>query len=65
MRPAGKRLMGWLCAMWRGLRDWCGDSAYDTYAACAAKRSSLPELSPGEFYVAQMERKYSRPNRCC
>jgi hypothetical protein len=58
-------LIGWLRVMWKGMRDWCGDSAYETYAACAAKRSSLPELSREEFYLAQMERKYSRVNRCC
>jgi hypothetical protein len=55
----------WVRVLWKGVRDWCGDSAYETYSACAARRSCGPELSREEFYVAQMERKYSRPNRCC
>jgi hypothetical protein len=58
-------MMRLLRVVWKGLRDWCGDSAYETYAACAASRSLLPELSREEFYLAQMERKYSRVNRCC
>jgi hypothetical protein len=57
--------MHWVRVVWKGVRDWCGDSAYETYSACAARKSCRPELSPKEFYVAQMERKYSRPNRCC
>jgi hypothetical protein len=58
-------MMRWVRVMWKGLRDWCGDSAYETYAACAARKSCGPELSREEFYLAQMERKYSRVNRCC
>jgi hypothetical protein len=58
-------MMRLLRVVWKGLRDWCGDSAYETYAASAASRSLLPELSREEFYLAQMERKYSRVNRCC
>jgi Selenoprotein, putative len=60
-----RAMMLWVRVMWQGLRDWCGDSAYETYAACAAKKSVVPELSREEFYLAQMERKYSRVNRCC
>jgi len=30
----------------------------------ARKREPLL-LSPQQFYVQQLERKYSRPNRCC
>lgn len=58
-------LMRWARVVWKGVRDWCGDSAYETYLGCAARKSTLPELSREEFYVAQMERKYSRVNRCC
>ena len=51
---------------WRGLREWSGDAAYDRYLRCA-KKSALPErpLTPAEFYVEQLDRRYSRPNRCC
>lgn len=51
---------------WRALRDWCGDSAYERYlrakkCACAAH----PPLTREQFYVEQLNRRYSRPNRCC
>ncbi len=52
--------------LWLGLREWCGDSAYDRYVQ--AQRSISPQpplLTPAEFYVDQLNRRYSRPNRCC
>jgi uncharacterized short protein YbdD (DUF466 family) len=51
--------------LWRGLREWSGDAAYDRYLACANRESRNKLLSPEEFYVEQLNRKYSRPNRCC
>jgi uncharacterized short protein YbdD (DUF466 family) len=51
---------------WRGLREWCGDAAYERYLRSARTRSGTHELlSPTEFYVEQLNRRYSRPNRCC
>ena len=50
---------------WRGLREWSGDSAYETYLACAERQTAKKPLSATEFYVEQLNRKYSRPNRCC
>lgn len=50
---------------WRGLRQWSGDSAYETYLACAERQAAKKPLSAAEFYVEQLNRKYSRPNRCC
>lgn len=53
-------------AIWRGLREWCGDAAYERYLRSAATRAScLKALSPEEFYVEQLNRRYSRPNHCC
>jgi uncharacterized short protein YbdD (DUF466 family) len=49
----------------RGLREWCGDAAYEKYANCVSRQQSNELLSPTEFYVEQLNRKYSRPNRCC
>ena len=51
--------------MKRGLREWSGDAAYDRYLACAKRSSRQETLTPAEFYVEQLNRKYSRPNRCC
>ena len=61
---------GWMRRMariaWRGLREWCGDAAYERYLHSARKRSGARDLlSPAEFYVEQLNRRYSRPNRCC
>jgi Selenoprotein, putative len=50
---------------WRGLREWSGDAAYDRYLACARRTARGGLLSPTEFYVEELNRKYSRPNRCC
>jgi len=54
-----------LQSFWRGLRQWCGDSAYETYLTCARRQQRQRPLSAAEFYVEQLNRKYSRPNRCC
>jgi uncharacterized short protein YbdD (DUF466 family) len=51
---------------WRGLRDWCGDSAYERYLRSRATRSQpCHRLTAKQFYVEQLDRRYSRPNRCC
>jgi len=52
--------------LWRGLREWCGDAAYEQYLRSkSAKTPNLPTLKAAEFYLEQLNRKYSRPNRCC
>jgi uncharacterized short protein YbdD (DUF466 family) len=60
------RLNSALRALWRGLREWCGDVAYDRYLASRLTRETPgPHLTRAEFYVEQANRRYSRPNRCC
>jgi len=56
-----------LRSFWRGLRDWCGDSAYERYLRAATKQSggACKVLTKEQFYVDQLDRRYSRPNRCC
>jgi uncharacterized short protein YbdD (DUF466 family) len=53
--------------LWRGIRDWCGDSAYERYLVAARKKDSAncAQLTEEQFYVEQLNRRYSRPNRCC
>jgi len=51
--------------LWRGLREWSGDAAYDRYLECARRGKRNETLTPAQFYVEQLNRKYSRPNRCC
>lgn len=66
MRKAQKIALRLLRRFWRGLREWCGDAAYERYLRSPARRSgSRSTLTPKEFYVEQLNRRYSRPNRCC
>jgi uncharacterized short protein YbdD (DUF466 family) len=51
--------------LWQGLREWSGDAAYETYVQCAMRRRTARVLSREEFYVEQLQRKYSRVSRCC
>jgi uncharacterized short protein YbdD (DUF466 family) len=56
----------WAAKLWLGIREWCGDSAYERYLQAQEtkpEKSSL--LSPAQFYVERVNRRYSRPNRCC
>jgi uncharacterized short protein YbdD (DUF466 family) len=55
-----------LRAFWWGLREWCGDAAYDRYLVSRVTRENpCCKLTRTEFYVEQANRRYSRPNRCC
>lgn len=66
MRKAAKRTKRLLRHFWRGLREWCGDAAYESYLRSKAHQvGSRRTLSETEFYVDQLNRRYSRPNRCC
>jgi uncharacterized short protein YbdD (DUF466 family) len=66
MRAAAKIVSRLLRRFWRGLREWCGDAAYERYLLAAARKSpSSRTLTAEEFYIEQLNRRYSRPNRCC
>ena len=51
--------------LWQGLREWCGDAAYENYRKCALRAGRKEVLSREQFYVEQLNQKYSRPSRCC
>jgi uncharacterized short protein YbdD (DUF466 family) len=51
-------------AMWNYVRAVMGDQAYERYLE-VAKRTGAPPLSPREFYVESVERRYSTVSRCC
>src|SRR5262249_41154277 len=59
-----RRVLG---RFWRGLREWCGDAAYERYLHSCAQQNGARKctMSAEEFYVEQLNRRYSRPNRCC
>lgn len=66
MRKAAKRTKRFLRRFWRGLREWCGDAAYESYLRSRARQvGPCRTLTQAEFYVDQLNRRYSRPNRCC
>ena len=52
--------------MWSFLGQVMGEGEYDRY--CEHVRIKHPEQAlptAEEFYVARLNEKYSRPNRCC
>ena len=52
--------------LWLGIREWCGDSAYERYVEAQRTNSEkVCLLTPAEFYVERVNRRYSRPSRCC
>jgi uncharacterized short protein YbdD (DUF466 family) len=65
MQRMWKRMKYGGARIWQGLREWCGDAAYERYLECAVRGGLERPLSPAEFYVEQLNKKYSRPNRCC
>jgi uncharacterized short protein YbdD (DUF466 family) len=66
MRHATKTVGRFARRFWRGLREWCGDAAYERYLRSLAVRECKSRaLTAEEFYVEQLNRRYSRPNRCC
>ena len=66
MRKAAKRTTRFIRRFWRGVREWCGDAAYESYLHSRAQHvGTRPTLSRAEFYVDQLNRRYSGPNRCC
>jgi hypothetical protein len=65
IRRAGKLAKRSLRRFWRGLREWCGDAAYERYLGAKGRQAEPRALTAEEFYVEQMNRRYSRPNRCC
>ena len=66
MQSAARNIGRLARRVWRGVREWCGDAAYERYLRSSARQSDgCPPLSAQEFYVQQLNRRYSRPNRCC
>lgn len=64
--PASAWLKRCMTYIWIGIREWCGDSAYERYVQAQREISGKASLlTPEQFYVDQLNRKYSRPNRCC
>ena len=56
------RLAKALRRLWRFLRAWSGDLAYDTYLAHS---QDAPPLDRRAFYLDSLRRRYNGPSRCC
>jgi hypothetical protein len=66
MRNAATTIRCFARRFWRGVREWCGDAAYERYLRSSATQGEgCLRLSAQEFYVQQLDRRYSQPNRCC
>lgn len=66
MGRASKNARRFVRRFWRGLREWCGDAAYERYLRSSrAQPSGCSRLNAKEFYLQQLDRRWSRPNRCC
>jgi uncharacterized short protein YbdD (DUF466 family) len=65
-RQIGRTVARKALQFWSGVREWCGDSAYERYLKAHSKHSCGPAvLSREEFYVEQLQKRYSRVSRCC
>lgn len=49
---------------WTLILEAAGENDYHRYRLRAVARGEMP-LSPAAYYLSRLERKYSRPNRCC
>lgn len=65
MRRARDELLRGMRHVWQGLREWCGDAAYERYVQCVKRGDGGEPVTAAEFYVEELKRKYSRPSRCC
>lgn len=51
---------------WSGLRAVTGDDAYERYLAhCSDWHPHAAPLDRAAFYVAELDRRWKRVNRCC
>jgi hypothetical protein len=53
-----------LRTLWEYLREVAGENDYLRYRNNTLARGEEP-LSPQEFYLQQLQRRYSRINHCC
>ncbi len=66
MRGAAMRVARAARRLWRGLREWSGDAAYERYLESLGRRpAAAPPLSREEFYLDQLRKRYARLTRCC
>lgn len=57
-------LKSFLRTVWKFTLELVGENDYSRYRDRLLRRGETP-LPPDAFYLSNLERKYSRPNRCC
>lgn len=66
MRQFASRARFTAIRIWWAVRQIFGDAAYEIYLRSAARTSGgEPPLSPRDFYLDSLRRRYSRISRCC
>jgi uncharacterized short protein YbdD (DUF466 family) len=61
-----KRVARATALAWRGVREWCGDAAYERYLQSQSRHTyGATVLSREQFYLEQLQQRYSRVSRCC
>ena len=65
MRDVLNNLRNEAKTLWRRLREWSGDAAYERYVQATTRNAQRCVATREQFYLQQLERKYSKPNRCC
>jgi len=58
------RIGNQLRKVWEYLREVAGEYDYQRYREHAIESGEEP-LSPQEFYLQQLQRRYSRVSQCC
>jgi len=61
MMPLIRRMLG---RLWEIARGVLGDNAYELYVSKVRQNGGKP-MAPREFYLSQIQARYSRPSRCC
>ena len=61
-----KRVLHRPHGLWRGLRALLGDDAYERYLAHRNElHPGAPTLGRRAFYLSELDRRWTRINRCC
>ena len=65
-KSTNRRVWNALQRLWLGIREWCGDAAYEHYLRAHQRRcGSAAPLGREAFYLEELQKRYSRVSRCC
>jgi uncharacterized short protein YbdD (DUF466 family) len=65
-RNFAEQIWSAMARVWLGIREWCGDAAYERYLKSQKRPTrSAVLLTREQFYLEQLQKRYSRVSRCC